>query len=233
MSLSERLDLMSRQLEHQRLRIDELEDEVRLVKNREAVVLQLVSLEAAKMMIQQQQPTATRGGDSPRERRRSRSSSPVKRRSPPPVQLQQRHSPIESRRRSSPPVDRRRSPVASRSRSPPVPKKRNVASRSRSPPVQKKRHVSSPPNRCIHVSHLHHLNAEGRVALTEALYNFFGSYGQVDDVYLADNEKWAKITFNTNNDADKFFDSHHNSSDTVKCAPFQSGGGKGGGGGRR
>jgi hypothetical protein len=201
MSLSERFDLMSRQLDHQRLRMDELEDEVRLLKNKESVVLQLVSLEAAKMMVQQQQPVAAArggGGESPRGRRRSRSPSPVQR--SPPVQQQRvtrRHSSIDSRRRS---------PVA--------------ASRSRSP-VSKKRNV---PNRCIHVSHLHHLNATGRIALTDALYNFFGSYGQVDDVYLADNEKWAKITFNNDNDVSKFFDSHHNSSDTVKCAPFQSGG---------
>jgi len=250
MSLSERFDLMSRQLEHQRLRIDELEDEVRLLKNKESVALELVSMIQQQ---QQQQPApATRvGGGTPhreresRGRQRSRSLSPPKlkkqhhRRSPSPVHLQQRRSPIDRRRSRSPVAvyrSRSRSPVSNidrrRSRSP-VAAAVVYRSRSRSP-VSKKRHVSQ--NRSIHVSNLHHLNTEGRVPLTEALYIFFGSYGQVHDVYLADNEKWAKITFENVDDAGKFFDSYYNSSDSVTCAPFQSGGkgafqsgGKGGG----
>jgi len=248
MSLSENVELLSRKLEHQQLRIDDLEAQVALLEaqvkvltGKEPVTLHLsldaASLEAARMLMQQQAGGTARRDeqrrdvvderrdrrdvvderrDASRGRRRSRSPPVEVRRSPDhrswaAEQRRSGHS-IDVRRQRSRSIDdvRRPSPVAE-------------ARRSRSP-MHKKRHMS--PNPSVHVSHLHHLNASDRTALSHALYAFFGSYGQVEDIFLADNEKWAKVTFDMADDAAKFLESHRNASDTLRCQPFVSGKGR-------
>jgi hypothetical protein len=74
--------------------------------------------------------------------------------------------------------------------------------------------------RCIYVAQLHNLETRSGKPLSQLLYDFFIEYGEIEDVFVADNQKWAKIAFASQTRAAEFLKMHRNSSDTIKCLPF-------------